>query len=191
MGFSRFFRSISILICSISFVFATFFEGACNGESASGERHGKRVDEYAGNMEEEKTSGLDSFEVVVGFLPADVNPDALLKPHALSLAISGEKSSQALIMRGYPVRKKIVWSPETGRDVVLKVSIGDLELEKKYSGRFGFPEFLKEFEGGWRVFRAEEFGSEESRLLKEYRVEFVRVAFLIRGAEPVIRFLEK
>ena len=170
MEISKFVKSLTILTLSFFFV-ATGYSG------------------NTGNQKNEKKPDAESYEVEIRFLPIDVNQDALIRPHCLALEIHDENGTQKQMSLSYPVRKTFVWSPATGKCVVLKIEIGNLKLEKKYLGRLGFPEFLKDFNEGSCVFKAEEFQPEESKALKDYGVEYIQVNFIIRGGEPVIRFL--
>ena len=172
MEIFRIIKSISILILSFYFVAAGYSENT-------------------GNHDKEKKHDAKSYEVVIGILPIDVNPEALTRPYCQVLEIQNENGTQRLMSLSYPVRKTFVWSPDTGRGVVLKIEIGDLKLEKKYTGRLGFPEFLKDFKDGKRVFKAEEFKPYETKVLEEYGVEYILVNLYVRGADPVIKFLDR
>ena len=165
-------KSLSVL------AFGFFFVAICHSENTS-------------NRDQEKKPDAKNYEVTVGILPIDVNPDALIRPNCQIIEIHDENGTQKMMALSYPVRKKLLWSPDTGKGVVLKIEIGHLELEKKYPGRLGFPEFLNGFKDGKRIYKAEEFSPEESKVLKEYNIEYIRLNLRISGAEPVIRFLDK
>jgi type VI secretion system protein ImpL len=133
-------------------------------------------------------SDVVNYTVEIAVMPATANQGASLQPSSVRLELHGDGPPQVLKIANYPTSRLFIWSPKTSKDVILSVSVGEIELEKKYPGQSGFPEFLREFHKGYRAFRPNEFGSGQSGVLKKYGVEFVNVSFNIRGAEPIIRY---
>jgi len=151
---------------------------------------GNKPDESTGK-EKQETDVARTYNVEVSALPATANHGAQLQPNSVTLELHTVKDIQKLMTLNYPVSKLLVWSPQISTDVVLSISIGDIVLTKKYSGRLGFPEFLRDFHKGNRVFRINEFSPEESKILKGIGIEFLSISFIIRGAEPVMQYLSQ
>jgi type VI secretion system protein ImpL len=148
--------------------------------------------ESTGNNEKQPTSAARTYNVEISILPATANHGAQQQPHSVTLELHSGKDTQSIMALNYPISKLFVWSPEISGDVILSISItGDLVLTKKYPGRLGFPEFLREFHKGNRVFRTNEFNPEESKVLKDCGIEFLSISFIIRGAEPVMQYLSQ
>ena len=143
------------------------------------------------NNEKNSTIAARTYNVSIQILPVNVNHGAQIRPHSVALKLHSGQDTQSLLALNYPVRKLFVWSPEISGDVILSIEIGNIVLTKKYLGRLGFPEFLREFYEGNRVFRANEFSSSESKFLKDYGIEFLSLAFFIHGAEPVMQYLSQ
>jgi type VI secretion system protein ImpL len=120
-------------------------------------------------------------------LPTDANPEAKRKPHATRLELKCEGgASQTLSNFNYPVGKKFVWESESCSDVRLKIEVGDMVLEKRYSGPRGFPNFLRDFRRGSRVFRPREFPKDKA-VLEALGIKRITVNYKFRGAGEVLR----
>lgn len=141
-------------------------------------------------------SGVTAFNVEIMILPATANQGAHLQPNSVALELHSSRDTQSIdtqtiMTMNFPTSKLFVWSPEISGDVILRISIGSLVLTKRYPGRLGFPEFLRQFHKGNRVFRTNEFNPEESKVLKDFGIEFLSISFIIHGAEPVMHYLSQ
>ena len=138
---------------------------------------------------EKSQTAQQNYTVEIMALPVTANRGASMQPHQVNLELHSGKEIQRIVTANYPINKLFVWSPKISDKAVLLISIGNIVLKKEYPGRLGFPEFLREFYKGNRVFRPDEFGIEQSNLLKEYGIEFLSVSFNIRGEQPIIQYL--
>jgi type VI secretion system protein ImpL len=84
--------------------------------------------------------------------------------------------------------RPFAWQMNQCGDVELTILLPDTKLTYRYSGEMGFARFLRDFRDGVRNFTPEDF-PEQSRLLKNWGISSIRVAYEIRGADPVIRLL--
>jgi len=105
-----------------------------------------------------------NFNVGIRGLPTDANAEAKLKPHATRLELQCGGGSQSLINNNYPVGKTFTWSPDTCGDVLFQIEVGDTVLIRHYMGPEGFPDFLKDFNGGRRTFSVHDFPGERTSL---------------------------
>lgn len=62
-------------------------------------------------------------------------------------------------------------------------------LSRRYIGRRAFPDFLRDFRGGRRVFHAREFPAEKAALEK-LKIKFIKVAYRFIGNMPVVQTME-
>ena len=136
-------------------------------------------------------SATPTYTVEIMALPVTANQGARRQPHEVNLELHSGRETQRIITVNYPITRLFAWSPKTSDNVVLLISIGDIILKKEYPGHLGFPEFLREFHSGNRVFRPNEFGADQSAILKKYGVEFISVSFGIRGAQPIVQYLSQ
>ena len=131
----------------------------------------------------------DNYTVTIKGLPTDVNDKARLKPHATLLELQCGDEVQELRNLNYPVRKIFKWSPENCGDVILKISVGQLTLEKKYTGYPQFSKFLREFSQGYRTFRPNDFPDHQAAL-KRIGITQIVVKYRFSGNWPVIKLLD-
>jgi type VI secretion system protein ImpL len=106
------------------------------------------------------------FLVGIKGLPTGSNSQARVKPHATRLEIQCGGTSQSLVNNNYPVGKTISWSPDACGDVMFQIEVGDVVLTRHYPGQQGFPDFLKDLQGGRRSFAARDFPGERDALAR-------------------------
>jgi type VI secretion system protein ImpL len=121
-----------------------------------------------------------NYKVVISGLPTDANPDALKKPHRTRLEVQCGGAVLTIINENYPVRGTFNWSPESCRDTLFQIEVGDLVLTKKYSGNMSFAEFLQDFRGGERTFYPREFPAEKADL-EALGIKSIRVNYQFSG----------
>jgi type VI secretion system protein ImpL len=131
----------------------------------------------------------NNYNVEINGLPTAANPDASLQPHGTWLELQCGPTAQILQNNNYPVNKTFYWSPESCSDVILNIEVGDLVLSRRYSGPRAFPDFLKDFKGGRRVFHPREFPAEKSSL-ERLKIKFIKVAYQFIGSMPVVQTVE-
>ena len=129
-----------------------------------------------------------SYTVSIRGLPTDINPEAQIRPHATSLELQCADKAQKLINLNYPVKKTFNWSPETCRDVIFQIEVGNLVLTKKYTGYRAFAKFLKDFIDGQRTFYPKEFPRHKAAL-KRLGIRYIKVNYQFNGNRPVIALL--
>lgn len=127
-----------------------------------------------------------NYTVAVKGLPTDANSDARIRPHATRLELQCAGSPQTLVNQNFPVGKTFYWSPETCGDVIFQIEAGDQVLTKRYGGPEAFPDFLREFAGGSRVFPAREFPGEKDAL-ERMGIRHIRVNYQIIGGAQVVK----
>lgn len=130
------------------------------------------------------------YTLVLETLPMDVNDGAQVEPYACILTIACADGARVLKNFNYPSQLSITWSPESCSDVSLAISLPRLTLTRSYSGKMGMALFLKDFESGSRTFQAAEFEQNQADL-KQMGIQWLRVAYKIKGAEPILRLLER
>ncbi len=130
-----------------------------------------------------------NYTVGINGLPTAANPEARFQPHGTRLELQCGGSVQTLVNNNYPVSRTFYWSPDTCGDVVLNIEIGDVVLTKRYLGPQAFPDFLREFKGGSRIFAASEFPGERSDL-DRLKVRYIKVAYRFIGNMPVVQVVE-
>ena len=126
-----------------------------------------------------------TYTVGIKGLPTDANPDAKLKPHSTKLELQCAAGPQNLNNLNYPVRKTFSWSPETCRDVLFQIEVGDVVLTKKYIGDQAFPEFLQDFKGGQRTFYPNEFPGEKV-FLERLGIKYIRASYQFSGDQSIL-----
>ena len=130
-----------------------------------------------------------NYNVEINGLPTAANPEASLQPHGTRLELQCGPTAQVLQNNNYPVNKTFYWSPETCSDVILNIEVSDMVLSRRYIGPRAFPDFLRDFRGGRRVFHAREFPAEKAALEK-LKIKFIKVAYRFIGNMPVVQTME-
>jgi type VI secretion system protein ImpL len=126
-----------------------------------------------------------NYTVGIKGLPTDANPEARIKPHSTKLELHCSSGIQNLVNLNYPVSKTFTWSPETCKDVLFQIEVGDLVLTKKYTGEQAFPEFLQDFKGGQKTFYPIDFPGEKGALEK-LGIRYVKANYQFTGDQPVL-----
>jgi type VI secretion system protein ImpL len=129
-----------------------------------------------------------NYTVSIRGLPTDINPEAQIRPHATILELQCADKAQKLINLNYPVRKTFNWSPETCRDVIFQIEVGNLVLTKKYTGYRAFAKFLKDFIDGQRTFYPKEFPRHKAAL-KRLGIRYIKINYQFNGNRPIIKLL--
>lgn len=127
-----------------------------------------------------------NYSVGIKGLPTDTNADARIKPHATRLEIQCNGTSQSLVNNNYPVGKTISWSPDACSDVLFQIEVGDLVLTRHYMGQQGFPDFLKDMQGGRRTFTVQEFPGEKNAL-ERMGVKSITVNYQFIGSGAILQ----
>ncbi len=130
----------------------------------------------------------NNYKVTINAEPTGANRDAEVKPHLTLVELQCADSKVQLVNQNYPVSKTFQYSPQSCGDVTFKIEVGDILLTKKYQGFDAFPEFLKDFERGKRVFFPKEF-PKEAQALKRIGVNYITVRYKLQGHEPVLKLL--
>jgi len=115
--------------------------------------------------------------------------EVLLRPDETCLELHCESETQNLINRNYLVRKTFNWSPQNCGDVIFNIKVGNIILTKKYEGYLAFPEFIKEFVRGQRMFYPREFPHEKAAL-KRMGIRYITVKYEFKGHGPVLKLLQ-
>ena len=128
------------------------------------------------------------YAVKISGSPTNANDEALFQPNATILTLECEGSTTTLENFNYPVREVFHWSLEKNCELVLKIKVSNLVLEKHYNGVHGFPKFLREFDSGSNTFYPENFPDQKAAL-KRMKIDYIRVKYQLSGQEPVIKLL--
>ena len=119
-----------------------------------------------------------------------VNPGVENEPFESVLRVACADRSLRLENFNYPRKTVFSWSPEKCGDTYLTIKFNGFELKKSYKGRLGFAKFLKDFRNGSHIFPAKAFPGHKADL-ERAGITYIKISFLIKGQEPVIRLLER
>jgi type VI secretion system protein ImpL len=136
-----------------------------------------------------KRTFAESYDIKIKALPIDTNKDANIIPHSTTLELECAGGVQSLVNLNYPISKVFKWSPKDCGDVNLLIKVGNLILKKRYTGYRPFSKFLKDFNKGRRIFKAEEFPQFKSPL-KRMGIKYIGVNYSMAGHRPVIEMIE-
>jgi len=128
---------------------------------------------------------LSNYTVRIEGLPTEANRDAVYQPHATHLELQCGGQATRLDNFQFRVSQNFVWSPNDCGDVLFQIEVGKLVLTKRYSGPQSFPEFLKDFRGGEKTFRPDDFPGQSSAL-KSMGINMIKVKYLFSGEEKVL-----
>jgi len=129
-----------------------------------------------------------SYSVRISALPIQVNEGAQATPYAVALNLSCADGQTQLKNYNFRETQQFKWRMDQCGDVELTILLPATRLTYAYKGSLGFAKFLKDFRDGVRTYRPRDF-PEQSRLLKNWDISGIRVAYEIKNAEPVIRLL--
>lgn len=130
---------------------------------------------------------LPFYNVVIEALPTEANPGAV-QPHATHLELVCAGGGAKLDNYNFPVIDTFTWTPGRCSDANLKIEIGNMTFSKKYAGELGFVHFVKDFKDGQKVFKREDFPSQQAELLGQ-GVEYINVNFRLKGYAELLSLL--
>ncbi|MFO7860477.1 MAG: type VI secretion protein IcmF/TssM N-terminal domain-containing protein [Desulfosalsimonas sp.] len=128
------------------------------------------------------------YNVEISTLPVQVNEGAKKSPYAVMLNLSCADGQTQLKNFNFRETRPFKWQMNQCGGVELTILMPDTKLKYRYPGEMGFARFLRDFRDGVKNFTPEDF-PEQSRLLKNWGISSIRVAYQIQGAGPVIRLL--
>ena len=131
-----------------------------------------------------------SFEISFKTMPVGANKDASLQPYGCKLSLQCADKCYELENFNFPASSLFKWSPETCGDVVLTIYLPGLKLEKKYSGPLALARFLLRFRDGTARFVPSDF-PESAGFLQSKSIKWIKVAYEIKGAEPILKMLQE
>ncbi|MFH1984863.1 MAG: type VI secretion protein IcmF/TssM N-terminal domain-containing protein [Pseudomonadota bacterium] len=131
-----------------------------------------------------------SYSVTLATVPISVNAGAGIKPYGNLLAVDCSEKGLSLDNYNFPNSAAFSWAPDTCGDTTLRIVFQDLTLEKRYPGPLGFAGFLKAFRDGTLKFTPNDF-PEHASAIKRMGISWIRVAYNITGAAPVIQLLSQ
>jgi len=137
-----------------------------------------------------RKSFQDEYEVALQGLPVDINEGAADRVEAVIVEMLCSDGVQRFENYNYPMVEVFKWSPEQCGGVKMEIVFRDFTLTRVYPNYTGFPEFLKDFRRGVRVFTPPDFPSLEERM-KKARVNEVIIKMGLAGHEPVIELIER
>lgn len=144
---------------------------------------------FANNGSVGKNLVNGEYTVRIGSLPTGVNQTAQTSPYSTILDVRCAGGVQTLANYNYNSTKEFKWSLEKCGDVSLSISIGQITLRKEYKGEKGFPEFLRAFRDGHRVFVVANEFPEYVQQLHNVNVRAIDVNYEINGQEPLVEIL--
>ncbi len=118
--------------------------------------------------------------------PTNVNSGAKAYPQSTVLAVQCASALTTLVNYNYPVSQALNWSPASCGDTTLEIRFDGFTAQRKYPGALGVVAFLRDFAGGRRNFRAEEFPEVRARL-EAAGVREISVRYEVSGADAVLR----
>ncbi len=130
-----------------------------------------------------------SYLVKIQAFPTDTNREAQLQPHSTVLELQCADGNVRLENFNYPVAKDFNWSPENCGDVLFQISVGNLVLNKSYTGRNAFAQFLGDFKTGQRTFKRQEFPNDEAAL-RRMNIEFIKAKYQFQGQNEVMALVQ-
>ena len=118
--------------------------------------------------------------------PTGTNARATVQPHKTKLLMTCGSGNQELVNQNYPISKTFNWVPQDCGDVTLEIYVGDLVLEKKYSGYNAFLKFLGDFRNGERSFERADFPMQKSNLAG-FGIKNINVSYSFSGHQNALR----
>lgn len=129
-----------------------------------------------------------SYRVKIRAYPTDTNREAQLRPHSTVLELQCADGNTRLENLNYPVAKTFNWSPQSCGDVLFQISVGNLVLTTNYTGHYAFAKFLNDFKTGQRIFKRDEFPSEEAAL-RRIGIRYIKAKYQFQGQNAVLALL--
>lgn len=129
------------------------------------------------------------FNVQIASYPVRSNVGAT-QPYGSSLTLSCAPGPQLLTQLNYSTSMVFNWASSICGDTELKIMVDNQTLVKRWTGEFGFIEFLKEFKDGKKSYRPIDFPDHKDAL-DELGVNRIDVTFLIKQGTPLQAALSK
>jgi type VI secretion system protein ImpL len=129
-----------------------------------------------------------SYNVTISGLPTGTNPEAQIQPHATIVELQCAGGTTRMENLNFPVSQVFAWSPQSCGDVSFSMRVGNEVLVKTYAGSYAFANFLNDFKTGQRLFKREEFPSQEASL-RRMGIQFIRARYKLAGQAPVLELL--
>lgn len=129
-----------------------------------------------------------TFDVKISALPTGINQSSKISPYATFIDLHCANGVQTLANYNYSATQTFKWSLAECGDVSLRIEVGEFSLRKTYEGRKGFPQFLKDFRDGRKIFSVNNFPEFKSALSAQ-KVSAIDVNFEFSGQKPVVRIV--
>ncbi len=129
-----------------------------------------------------------NYTVKISGYPTNANDGALFQPHATVLILECNGTATALENLNYPVTELFQWSFNKKCEVILRIKVSDLILNKRYTGVNSFPKFLKAFASGSHTFYPGNF-PEHRLALTRMKIKYIKVKYGFKGHRPVVKLL--
>lgn len=143
---------------------------------------------FASRAKDAKQAKQDVYKVSVATKPTSVNLDAKYHVSKTALTMQCAEGNTELVNMNFPSNSLFEWN-ENCADVVLKLEVGRINLEKRYEGALGFPEFLNDFKTGTKRFTAADF-PKQAEQLRQSGVSFMEVKYSFDGHQSLLDSLE-
>ncbi len=133
----------------------------------------------------------DEYVVTLQAIPFTVNPEAQETPHQTILRLQCVEDATVLENYNYQQTADFLYRPDNCGDVSLKIIFPSFMVAKTWSGRLGFPLFLKQFNDGSFTFSLDDFDPQYQTLLQRKNVQWIRIVYDIdrKVANEVIALL--
>lgn len=131
----------------------------------------------------------DQYSVGISTLPIRINEGAEFFPRAVILNLACDEGPLQLENYNFRRSAQFDWRMEECGEVGLTILLPDTRLSYTYEGDMGFARFLEDFRHGFREFTPEDF-PEQSELLKNRGVAWIRISYQLKNARPVIDLLK-
>ena len=124
----------------------------------------------------------ESYAVRLRSQTPSVNRDATERLQFLELSLAGEEGPTVLKNQNYPVEKTFTYKPSTSGGVTLRFNFPSLTLSVSYPS---FPDFLRDFAYGERVFGIQNFPDSAERM-EALNIRSITVRILPSNAGEVL-----
>lgn len=131
----------------------------------------------------------DVYPVEISTLPVEINEDAGIFPRAVFLTLACDSGPVQLENYNFRASARFDWRMEGCGDTQLTIQLPDTRLRYTYEGDMGFAHFLDDFRHGFRRFTPADF-PEQSEMLINKGISWIRVAYRLDNAPPVIDLLK-
>lgn len=125
------------------------------------------------------------YGVSIATVPTDVNQEAKSEPYRTRLTLQCASGEQSLDNYNAPDKKEFTWEPASCDDVTLTIYFDETTLTHKWSGQWGFRDFLRAFKDGREVYTPKNFPQQQADL-KRIGVRRIQVNYVLNNAGPVV-----